>query len=145
MDKKGQPTKMHHGASPEVFRNAEFLRREMTEAEQVLWEALRNKRLAGFKFRRQHPVSKYVLDFYCHQAKLAIELDGEYHGDRAQQFYDTDRTANLQELGIDVVRFQNAKVLENLDEVLVKIREEVIKRTGSSSSADAPGTGKAGS
>ncbi|MCB0553579.1 MAG: endonuclease domain-containing protein [Phaeodactylibacter sp.] len=137
MDQKNKPAKMHHGASPEVFRNAEILRREMTEAEQVLWEALRNKRLAGFKFRRQHPISKYVLDFYCHQAKLAIELDGEYHEDRAQQFYDTDRTANLQELSIDVIRFQNEEVLENLDKVLVKIREEVINRIGSSPSGDA--------
>lgn len=140
MDKKDEPAKMHHGASPEVFRNAEALRSQMTEAEQVLWESLRNKRLSGFKFRRQHPVSKYVLDFYCHQAKLAIELDGEYHEGRAQQFYDTDRTANLQELSIEVVRFQNEEVLGNLEEVLTKIRDAVIRRTGNSLPEDAAGT-----
>jgi len=139
MDKKDKPSKMHHGASPEIFHNAEALRGQMTEAEQVLWEALRNKRLSGFKFRRQHPVSKYVLDFYCHQAKLGIELDGEYHEDSTQQFYDTDRTANLQELSIDVIRFQNKEVLEKLDEVLMKIQEEVIKRAGSGSPTDTVG------
>lgn len=119
---------MHHAATPEIFRNAEALRNQMTEAERVLWEALRERRLDGLKFRRQHPANKFVLDFYCHQAKLAIELDGQYHEDKAQQFYDADRTINLDELGIKVIRFQNEEVLENLDEVLVKIRGEVIKR-----------------
>ena len=68
MDEKANSTNMHHGATPEIFRNAETLRNQMTEAERVLWEALREKQLYGFKFRRQHPVNKYVLDFYCHQA-----------------------------------------------------------------------------
>lgn len=112
----------------------------MTEAEHLLWEALRNKQLDGFKFRRQHPVSKYVLDFYCHQAKLAIELDGGYHEDSVQQLYDADRTANLTELGIEVIRFQNDNVMENLDEVLDDILEEVYKKTGSSSLEDPSGS-----
>ncbi len=130
MDKKPNLTNMHHGATREIFQNAEALRNQMTEAEQVLWEALREKQLYGFKFRRQHPVNKYVLDFYCHQARLAIELDGKYHEEDGQRFYDADRTSNLEELGIRVIRFQNEEVLENLHEVLEKIREEVMKRIG---------------
>ena len=130
MDKKDKPTKMHHGATPEIFSNAEALRNQMTEAEQVLWEALREKQLEGLKFRRQHPVNEYVLDFYCHQARLAIELDGKYHEENGQRFYDADRTNNLEELGMRVIRFQNEAVLENLDEVLEEIREEVKRRIG---------------
>ncbi|MCB9285703.1 MAG: endonuclease domain-containing protein [Lewinellaceae bacterium] len=121
---------MHHGATPEIFSNAEALRNQMTEAEQVLWEALREKQLEGLKFRRQHPVNEYVLDFYCHQARLAIELDGKYHEENGQRFYDADRTNNLEELGMRVIRFQNEAVLENLDEVLEEIREEVKRRIG---------------
>ena len=121
---------MHHGATPEIFSNAEALRNQMTEAELMLWEALREKRLDGFKFRRQHPVNKYVLDFYCHRAKLAIELDGKYHEEDTQRFYDADRTNNLEELGIRVIRFQNEEVLEKLDDVLKGIRKEVMKRIG---------------
>ena len=130
MDEKANSTNMHQGATPEIFRNAESLRSQMTGAERVLWEVLRKKRLDGFKFRRQHPIGKYALDFYCHQAKLAIEQDGQYHEDQAQRFYDADRTNNLEELGIMVIRFQNKEVLEGLHEVLEEIREEVMKRIG---------------
>lgn len=69
---------MHDGAAPSVFKNAERLRENMTEPELKLWDYLKTKPM-GFKFRRQHPIAGYVLDFYCHKLRLSIELDGEYH------------------------------------------------------------------
>lgn len=120
---KNQILPMHHGAKAQTFRNARELRDNMTPAETKLWEALRNKQLSGLKFRRQHPVSRYILDFYCFKKKLGIELDGGYHSEKTQQFYDKDRTKNLEELGIQIIRFTNEDVLQDLDRVLNKIRE----------------------
>ena len=122
---KKQITKMHEGATPQIFNNAKELRKNMIPAEQELWETLRNKQLDGLKFRRQHPINKYVLDFYCHKAKLGIELDGEYHEEKGQQFYDNDRTANLKELkNIHIIRFSNREVFDNLERVLDTIRKK---------------------
>lgn len=109
---------MHHDATAAIFRNAEELRKNMTEAEQILWAALRNKQLNGLKFRRQHPIKKYILDFYCFKKKLSIELDGKYHSEKAQQFYNEDRTKNLSALGIREIRFSNDEVMNNLERVL---------------------------
>ena len=77
---KNDPLKisgMHDGAIPEIFRNAAKLRANMTETENIIWEFLRTKP-SGFKFRRQHPINKYILDFYCHRKRLSIEIDGGY-------------------------------------------------------------------
>ena len=76
MNEHNQHFGMHAGAKPELFRFADELRERMTEAEEKLWKYLRKKPL-GYKFRRQHPFSLYILDFYCHKAKLAIEFDKE--------------------------------------------------------------------
>ena len=67
------------GASPEIHKFARELRRNLTEAEKILWQELRNRKLGGFKFRRQHPINKFVADFYCHEVKLIVELDGSQH------------------------------------------------------------------
>ncbi len=103
---------------------ARELRKHQTEAEEVLWQFLRNRKLNRFKFRRQHPVSEmYVLDFYCSKIKLAIELDGSHHMEKEQQEHDTERTHILKHLGIRVIRFTNAEALNNTEQVLKQILE----------------------
>jgi very-short-patch-repair endonuclease len=91
----------------------------MTPAEKALWQALRRKELGGRKFRRQHPLGPFIVDFYCVQSRLAIELDGPVHD--AQIEPDEARTAYLTELGYRVLRFRNEDVLERLETVLQAI------------------------
>jgi len=115
---------MHDGAIPQIFRNAARLRRNMTEPEKVLWDYLRRKPL-GFKFRRQHPIKSYVLDFYCHKKRLSIEVDGDYHLASNQNEKDKDRTAYLYEIGIKEIRFKNEEVLKELSKVRFIIENEL--------------------
>ena len=107
---------MHAGAKPEIFRFAEKLRANMTEAERRLWAFLRLKP-KGFKFRRQHPFGRYVLDFYCHKAKLAIEIDGKYHELPEQKKLDKTRTNEIENRGIRELRFTNEEVMTQFEEV----------------------------
>ena len=107
------------GIPTEGTEAARALRRRMTPAERYLWEAIRERRLAGLKFRRQYQVGPYVLDFYCPECKLAIELDGDIHDELRE--YDADRTAHLQEYGYQVLRFRNEDVLRNRAAVLERI------------------------
>jgi very-short-patch-repair endonuclease len=118
--------------APEIsIERARELRQRMTRAEALLWQALRRKPW-GVKFRRQHPVGPFILDFYCAQAKLGIEIDGGYHEENAQVENDASRSAAiLERRGIDVVRFSNDEVLEDLPSVLEAIRREVALRTPS--------------
>ncbi len=108
---------LHAGAQPEIFRFAALLRANMTEEENVLWEFLKQKP-KGFKFRRQHPFHVYVLDFYCHKAKLSIEVDGKFHDHPDQKRLDDRRTDDLQKRGITEIRFSNEEIRANLDKVL---------------------------
>ena len=101
---------MHHGATPSVFRNAAKLRASMTETECILWNYLKTKP-QGYKFRRQHPIAGYVLDFYCHKLKLSIEIDGGYHLKPEQIEKDIERTTYLKDIGISELRFTNDQVL----------------------------------
>lgn len=75
---------MWKGATESSFSEAQFLRKNETETEKILWENLRDNQLQGFKFRRQHPISLYIADFYCHKLKLIIEIDGGYHDSSEQ-------------------------------------------------------------
>jgi very-short-patch-repair endonuclease len=109
------------GSSPEVASAAQRLRKQMTPAEAYLWQALRNYQLEGLKFRRQHPLAGFVLDFYCPALRLVIEVDGEIH--QQQQEADTARTEKLQYLGCTVLRFSNDDVLNNLNTVLTEIAQ----------------------
>ena len=84
----------------------------------MLWKLLQNKKLKGRKFRRQHSVASYILDFYCPKEKLAIELDGQGHLEATQAEYDYDRTLFLNEFGIKVLRFENKEVFQQLTGVL---------------------------
>lgn len=117
---------MHLGAKPSVFKNADRLRRNPTEAEEILWKYLRNRQMEGIRFRRQHPMKGYVPDFYAHQLKFAIELDGGYHTDSVQQFYDRDREENLTAAQITILRFSKEEVIHNITTVLATIREKII-------------------
>ncbi len=111
---------MHDGATPKVFRNAAKLRKNMTEAEIRLWEYLKTKP-QGFKFRRQHPIAGYVLDFYCHKLKLSIEVDGDYHLNKEQKEKDIERTTYLNSVGIIEYRFTNEQILNQYETVINKI------------------------
>jgi very-short-patch-repair endonuclease len=107
---------------------ARNLRRDSTEAEYLLWSRLRNRRLSGFKFRRQHVVASYILDFYCDAARLAIEVDGAGHNMETQAMYDDYRTSDLQSRRIRVLRFWNHEVLQKTDAVLAEIHRELSSR-----------------
>jgi very-short-patch-repair endonuclease len=102
---------------------ARALRRQPTRAEEVLWAQLRGSRFHGAKFRRQVPFDRYVVDFYCHAAKLVVELDGRQHEWFAE--YDAGRTEVLERAGVRVLRFTNAEVCDDLDAVLARIRVEL--------------------
>ncbi|HET7223580.1 MAG TPA: endonuclease domain-containing protein [Rhodanobacteraceae bacterium] len=103
---------------PTRTRNtAKTLREKMTDAERTLWYRLRGSRLDGLKFRRQHPVPPYIVDFYCTEAKLVVELDGSQHGAEV----DAVRTASLERRGLQVVRFWDNQVLTDIDSVLREI------------------------
>ncbi len=113
---------MHYNASPIIFERAKLLRQNETPAEKKLWKHLKDK-LKGYKFRRQHPIGRCILDFYCHASKLGIEIDGGYYQDKLQQWVDKDRTKYLEDLGLRVIRFTNEEVIEQIEVVLDKIRE----------------------
>jgi very-short-patch-repair endonuclease len=98
---------------------ARLLRREDTAAEARLWSALRDRRLGGFKWRRQVPRGRYIVDFYCAEAKLVVELDGGQHADQVE--YDARRTAYLEGDGLRVLRFWNHQIRENYDRVCLTI------------------------
>ena len=94
------------------------LRKNQTSAEKVFWEIVRTKRFLGLKFRRQHQIGNYIVDFYCHDRKLVIELDGEIHNQPEQQQRDLQRTEYLKSLGLTVLRFTNQEIFQNLETVL---------------------------
>ena len=111
------------GTTPEIEQAARKLRKDLTPVEAILWQALRNKQLEGLKFRRQHPVGNFILDFYCPSCKLAIEVDGEIHD--CQIDYDNGRTSRLAEYGYTVLRFSNKQVISDLPGVLAEIRKAI--------------------
>ena len=113
---------MHEGAFPQIFRNARALRKKMTPSEKIIWnDLLKSKKMLGFKFRRQHAFNRYILDFYCHELKLSIEVDGEIHNDKNQMEYDECRTNQLKEFGITEIRFKNTQVMNDIEKVELKI------------------------
>jgi len=118
-----EPSSMHFGASAPIFQNAKKLRRNLTPAEIRLWEELSKKKLSGLKFRRQHPIRLFIADFYCHSAKLVIELDGSIHDTEEAKARDSDRDSILKEWGLNVVRFKNSEIFNDMPTVLRKIEE----------------------
>jgi|SRR5690606_30193070 len=116
---------MWKGASKETFLKAQALRNNMTESEKMLWERLSNSQLEGFKFRRQHPILFYIVDFYCHALLLVIEIDGEYHNTEKQRIKDDERTELLKSNKITVIRFTNDEVINNIDKVIKEIVDTI--------------------
>ena len=119
MKKRTIERSMFYNASPEIFQKAEMLRKNMTKAETVLWERLRKNQL-GVRFKAQHPIERFIADFYSHKAKLVIEVDGEIHN--FQKEYDLGREAELEKYGITVIRFTNEDVFNEIDKVIEKIK-----------------------
>lgn len=104
-----------------LFAKRKYLRKNLTSAEATLWNSLKNKQLQGRKFRRQHSILNYIVDFYCPKEKLIIELDGAVHLEFAQQQYDFERMLKLESKGFVVLRLENKDVFEKLDLVLEEI------------------------
>jgi very-short-patch-repair endonuclease len=98
-------------------------RQNPTPAEEILWRVLRGGNLEGVRFLRQKAFGRYIADFYCASAKLVIELDGEVHDTPEAQIYDAIRTETLESRGLQIIRFRNEMVLEQLPEVIKKIKE----------------------
>jgi len=107
-------------------QNARRLRDDATAPERILWSRLKQRQLGGFKFRRQHPVGRYVLDFYCPEVRLCVEIDGDQHGRGDAPRRDAARTAFLNSKGIEAIRFWNHEIRENLLAVL----ESILHRAG---------------
>ena len=101
------------------------LRKNATDAERRLWSILRSRQISGLKFFRQYNVGSYVLDFYCPERRLAIEVDGGRHADICGQQHDAHRDRHLKDLNIRVIRFWNNDVLQNIEGVGQKIKEEL--------------------
>ena len=106
---------------PEIRQRARQFRKSPMHTEQLLWDHLRNRQLAGLKFRRQHPIGPYIVDFYCAQCRLIIEVDGPSH--QQQTEYDAERTRWLNEQGYRVIRFSNTAVTEQIELVMQAIVE----------------------
>jgi very-short-patch-repair endonuclease len=117
---------MFRCASPDTHAIARLLRKNETEAEKRLWSYLRLKP-QGFKFRRQHPLSIYIADFYCHKANLVIELDGEIHLKREVRLSDKQRSFDIKNMGMRILRFKNEEVMGNIDSVINTINVFLLK------------------
>ena len=113
---------------PQLYNQDSFqvirreLRNNLTQAEALLWTNLKNSRLDGKNFRRQHGIGPYIADFYCSECRLIVELDGARHFDILAQERDNVRTNFLDSVGIRVIRFENREVMENLELVLAAVR-----------------------
>ena len=111
-------------------QNRKELRNHGTAAEATLWLQLQRSQLDGRKFRRQHSIGNYIVDFYCPAEKLAVELDGATHYNEDAYASDQRRTAYLNDLGIKVIRFENCEVYDNMPEVLERIKMEFVGDSG---------------
>ena len=126
--KKPRERSMFYEANTKTFRNARLLRASETPAEKLLWTYLCKKQLSGFRFKRQHPVSNYVADFYCHRAKLVIEIDETYHNSRQQKLYDKIRNEDMRALGLHVLRFSTNEIVQDIEGVISLINQ-TLKRS----------------
>jgi len=115
---------MYFKANAATLKTARLLRKRMTYSENLLWEKLKGKQLLGLRFRRQHPIDIFIADFYCHIAKLVIEIDGDIHLEQIE--YDDGREAEIEKYNIKIIRFTNDEVNNDIEGVLQKI-ETVIK------------------
>ncbi len=118
---------LFYGASPEIHNRARELRKNKTFFERKLWNELRNKKMEGCRFRTQHPISQFIVDFYCHKLKLVIEVDGEVPKSLDSREYDNGRTFELEAFGLKVIRFENWEIEKELENVIDQIRSSLNK------------------
>ena len=115
---------MFYKADPLIFFKARELRNKLTPAEQIFWLRLKEK-FPRYKFRRQHPISIYIADFYCHKLKLVIEIDGSVHDSEVAKQNDEKRQNDLESLGLTVIRFTNDQVKNEIELVIKKISSTI--------------------
>lgn len=119
---------------PQLLEFAKTMRSNATDAEHLMWQLLRAKRFMNLKFRRQHVIAPYIVDFYCHELGLVIELDGSQHGTDDGKEYDSERTKFLEALDVKVVRYWNHDVLKNTESVLGDLWNVCLHLKGESTS-----------
>ena len=122
MKKRTVDWNMFYGAKPKLFEKARELRENMTPSEKKIWERLKSSQL-GVRFKAQHPIERFIVDFYCHTFRIVIEIDGHIHED--QQEYDLGRTAELEKYDIKVIRFTNEEVNEDIENVINAIKSHL--------------------
>ncbi len=124
-DKKWASTYTDTTIYGEIKSRALAMRKHPTRAEKMLWQYLRGKRMRGFRFRRQQPINRFIVDFYCRQARLVVEVDGSSHDSTEAAEYDEQRTRFFEELGLSVLRFSNEQVIYETDAVLNTIAQHL--------------------
>jgi len=115
---------MFYGAIKPIFARAEILRKNPTHEEMLLWQFLKVNQL-GVRFKRQHPIWLYIADFYCHELKLVIEVDGSIHKVKEVMEHDVIREEDIVSYGIKVIRFKNSDVRRNIEKVVTKITDVI--------------------
>ena len=119
---------MFYDAKPIIFERAKVMRENMTQSEKAVWELLKSKNMLGLRFKPQHPIDIFIADFYCHPLKLVIEIDGGIHKSVDQREYDIGREAELERLGIKVIRFTNEEVENDINHIQNEIERICTER-----------------
>ena len=119
---------MFYKADPLIFENARELRNKLTPAEQIFWLRLKEQ-FPDYKFRRQHPISNYIADFYCHKIKLVIEIDGPIHDSEEAKLADEKRQKKLENLNLTVIRFTNEQVKNEVESAIEIVSSTIEKLT----------------
>lgn len=124
---------MFYGSTPIIFANARKLRNELTGSEVIFWSILKQY-FSNYKFRRQHPISQYIADFYCHKLKLVVEIDGGIHLSNEVKNNDKIRDDFMESLGLNIIRFTNDDICKNGEIVAQKLKEfiELLNAEGQS-------------
>jgi very-short-patch-repair endonuclease len=117
---------MYFNTTSSTLEAARILRKNMTRYENILWEKLKGKKVCKLRFRRQHPIDFFIADFYCHEVKLVVEIDGPIHNNQSE--YDDDRTAEMEKFGIKVIRFTNDEVEFDIEKVIETIEKLINER-----------------
>ncbi|MBN1199747.1 MAG: endonuclease domain-containing protein, partial [Bacteroidales bacterium] len=124
--KRSLDRSMFYSASPQVFIKAKELRENMTGAERALWSKISREKIEGYRFKPQHPIGSFIVDFYCHKARLVIEIDGEVHYHEEQFELDQGRSDELERFGLKVLRFSNQEVIQGIEEVFDTIYQAIL-------------------
>ena len=116
---------MNYSNHPVTKEYRQLLRKEATPSERIIWKRLQKRQIDGYKFRQQHGMGPYVLDFYCPELRLCIEIDGDIHDLPENKKKDSERTIFLNQNKIEVIRFTNEEIAENIDDVINSIKEKI--------------------